>query len=106
MKLKLPLLITLLLVIPFFSIIAVAIPDPLGLTSIQQLIDKLTYLILQLAVMVAPIMLIIAGFFFVTSAGDPKRVDTAKKMVMWTLIGLGVVFMGRIIVSFIQGILV
>jgi len=37
-------------------------------------------------------MIIVAGYYFVTAAGDPEKIQTAKRIILWTLIGLLVLF--------------
>jgi len=36
------------------------------------------------------IMFIVAGLYFVTSNGDPSKISTAKKMVIWAIIGVAI----------------
>jgi len=53
---------------------------------------------------VVPAVIIIAGYFFVTSAGDPAKVSQAKKMVLYALIGLLIIGMAKGIVTLIKGV--
>ncbi len=104
-KYKLPLLITLLLAIPFFSIMAIAIPDPLGLTSVQQIIVKISALIRNLAIAISPVMFVYGGIRFITSAGNPEGVKTAQRIVTWTFVGLLVVIGADVLISVIMNII-
>jgi hypothetical protein len=54
---------------------------------------------------ILPIIIIIAGFLFLTSGGDPEKVRTAKRMIFWAIIGLAIVVLARGIISVIKGIL-
>jgi len=92
-----------------FLLIAVLIPltvqgvtieNPLRAQSFWDLIDKLIDFIFYLAIAVAPIMFIVAGFYFITAAGDPEKVNTAKKMILWVLIGLLIVFLAKALIVF------
>jgi len=78
----------------------VTIENPLRAQSFWDLIDKLIDFIFYLAIAVAPIMFIVAGFYFITAAGDPEKVNTAKKMILWVLIGLLVVFLAKALIVF------
>jgi len=87
-------LIFFLLLISFLvplTVEAVTIDNPLAADSFAELIDAIINIIFYLAVAIAPIMFIVAGFYFVTAAGDPEKILIAKKMILWTLIGLLVV---------------
>ena len=39
---------------------------------------------------VAVIFILYAAFLFLTSAGDPGKVDTARKIILWAAVGIGV----------------
>ena len=78
----------------------VTIRNPLGYDDFWQLIDKLIDFIFYLAIAIAPIMFIVAGFYFITAAGDPEKVQTAKKMILWVLIGLLIVFLAKALIVF------
>lgn len=78
-----------------FVVGAVTIDNPLQAKNFWDLIDRLIDFIFYLAIAIAPIMFIIAGFYFIGAAGDPAKIDTAKKMVLWTLIGLLVVMSAK-----------
>lgn len=49
----------------------------------------------------AVIMIIIGGFKYITSAGDPAKVNSAKDTILYAIIGLVVVAMSQMIVQFV-----
>ena len=53
------------------------------------------------AALVAVILIIVAGYMFITSAGDPDKVDRAGKTMSGAIVGLIIVFIARILVEFI-----
>jgi hypothetical protein len=53
----------------------------------------------------AVIMLIIAGYMFITSAGDAEKIEKATKTVSAAIIGMVVVFIARILVMYVIGII-
>ena len=89
----------------FFLLISILIPslvegvvrieNPLKAKSFEDLINRLIDFIFKLAIMIAPIMIIVAGFYFITAAGEPEKINTAKKIILWTLIGLLVVLSAK-----------
>jgi hypothetical protein len=50
-------------------------------------------------------MLIIAGYMFITSAGDAEKIEKATKTVSAAIIGMVVVFIARILVMYVIGII-
>ncbi len=93
-----------LLLIPFIAG-AVSIPNPIGAENFTDLIDKITNFIFVLALAIAPIMIIVAGFMFVLAQGEPDKIKQAKDMILWVLIGLLVVFAAKGIIQLFQEIL-
>jgi len=66
----------------------VCIENPLCANTLWELLDAIIVFIFYLAVPIAVIMIIIAGFYFVTAAGEPNKITTAKQIILYTLIGL------------------
>jgi hypothetical protein len=62
---------------------------------------NLVYWLLIFAGVAALFMVIFGGFRFMTSGGDPKAVEGARKTITWAIIGLIVVLLSFAIVSFI-----
>ncbi len=62
---------------------------------------KIVREILNYLALIATITVIIAGFYLVLSLGNEEGKEKAKKIVMYTLIGLVVILFARIIVGFI-----
>jgi hypothetical protein len=74
------------------------------LSCLPPLIASVVYLLLTGAGTVALFMIIYAGIKFITSGGDAKSVDGARKTLTYALIGLIVVLMSFVIVSLISKI--
>ena len=66
----------------------VCIENPLCANTLWELLDAIINFIFYLSMPIAVIMIIIAGFYFVTAAGDPNKITTAKQIILYTLIGL------------------
>ena len=49
----------------------------------------------------AVIMIIVGGFKYITSAGDPAKVSSAKDTILYAIIGLIIVAMAQMIVRFV-----
>jgi hypothetical protein len=57
-------------------------------TVATKLIPKVVNAISAIIGGVAVIMLIIAGYYYLTAAGNPEAISKAHKMVMWTVVGI------------------
>lgn len=88
-------LILLIIILVPLTVEAVTIENPLAADNFQELVDDLINIIFYLAIAVAPIMFIVAGFYFITAAGEPEKIQTAKKMILWTLVGLLVIMSAK-----------
>lgn len=71
------------------------------LSCIPLLITNLIYWGLILSSTVAVIFIIVGGINFIISNGDPKKIDTARKTVLFAILGLFVIFLSFFIVNLI-----
>ncbi len=78
----------------------VTIDNPLGYNDFWELIDKLIDFVFYLSIGIAPIMFTVAGFYFITAGGEPEKVNTAKKIILWTMVGLLIVLSAKGLISF------
>src|ERR1035437_3452570 len=69
------------------------------LDCIFPLIDNLIYWLILFSGTVALIMIIISGIRFITSGGDTKSVQTAKKTLTYAILGLLLVFLSVLIIN-------
>ena len=83
----------------------ITIQNPLSANSIGELIDSLINAIFWLAVVVVPLMIIIGAFYYITSAGSPEKIKTAKNIILYAAIGFLIVLFAKGIISVIQNVL-
>ena len=83
----------------------VVIENPLKYGSIEELIDSLINFIFWTSLAIVPLMIIIAGFYWLTAAGDPKKVKTALDIIKWTVIGFAIILFARGIIAIIRHVL-
>ena len=106
-------IILLLLVVisfSFFSLIVMAngspprLDNPLSSSNIKQLIEKITDTVTKVIGTLAVIMLLIAGILFLTSAGDPNRMGTARTCLFYAIIGIAVALGAKAVTEVIEKI--
>ena len=91
-----------------FPVLAQALEliNPIGSSTFEELIQKIVnFLAFRLAPPIAVIMIIVAGYYFVTSMGEPTKIQTAKQIILWVCIGLLVLFCASGIIKLLKDIL-
>jgi len=68
--------------------------------TLNNIVDWLFTILLIVAV----IAILIAAFFFITSAGDPEKVKTARQFVIYALIGVVIAVLAKGLVNFVSSI--
>jgi hypothetical protein len=80
--------------------------NPLGQgTGFTDVVDRILNIIFFVAIAVAPVMIIVAGFKFLTGGGNPETLKGARMMLMWTAVGFGIILMSKGIVFIVRGII-
>ena len=79
--------------------------NPLQWDTVEDLIKAIATFLRNLALAVTPIIIIVAGYYFVTSMGDPARITSARKMVLYAMIGLGIILVAEAIVVLIKTVI-
>ncbi len=108
MKLRLVKILYFLLIfsiLPLYANGQITIENPLDYDTFDELIDALINFIFWVGIALAPIMVLIAGFNFMTAAGDPKKVDTAKKILLYTAVGLAIILMAKGLIGILHQVL-
>jgi hypothetical protein len=81
---------------------AIEIQNPLKYNTIEDLIKAVIDFLFTLSLVVAPMVIIIAGFFFIFSQGQPEKVIQARNMVIYALIGLLIMMAAKGIIELIK----
>ncbi len=77
-----------------------------GINNFQELVNRLVDYILGLGLVIAPLVIIIGGISFATAGGDTGKIEKAKTMLLYALIGLAVVLLAKGIITTLQKIVV
>lgn len=76
-------------------------PESNSLYGTDGVITKITRLVAVIVGIAAVIVVIIGGLSYVLSSGDPNRVNSAKNMILYAIIGLIVALMAQVIVVYV-----
>lgn len=80
----------------------ICIDNPIKATSFEELIDSIINFLFVAVLALSSLMIVIAGYYFVTASGDPKKIEAAKKIILYTLIGLGIIMFAKAINSILK----
>lgn len=76
-------------------------PDPATLQQLEGIFKHILNIALTLGGLAVFIMLIIGGFKYLTSAGDPKQTESAQNTITMAIVGLLVAIGAWFILNFI-----
>ena len=79
--------------------------NPLRSTNIADIIKNIVTLLFNFALVLTPVMVVVSGIMFVTAAGDPGRISTAKSILLWTAVGLVIIILSRGLVAVLATII-
>ncbi|MFA5777569.1 MAG: pilin [Parcubacteria group bacterium] len=83
--------------------ISTNLPNPSG--GVVGIITNILYWLLSIFGMLAVIAFVISGIQYIFSVGDEKAIDTAKRSMKWSIVGVVVALSGLVVLYAIGGIL-
>ncbi len=79
--------------------------NPLKYDSIVKLIDGIATWLLSIGGALATVVILWAAFMYLTSGGSEERTTQAKKALLWAVVGIAILAVGKGITGIIKGIL-
>ncbi len=73
-----------------------------GDTGLMNIIKDTLNTVIALAGVVCVVMMIVAGYSYITAAGDENKVKKASQTLTWAIVGLVVCFVAIVLVNFIM----
>ncbi|MCX6720111.1 MAG: TrbC/VirB2 family protein [Candidatus Staskawiczbacteria bacterium] len=80
---------------------AIAIPN-FGPTSFCALLTGISGTLAGFIGAIGTIMIIVAGIFYLTSAGSPQKMETAKKTLIYAIVGLAIALSATAIIEVVK----
>lgn len=77
-------------------------PDPAGLTELENLFANVISVVVTLGFVVMMVLLIMAGFKYLTSGGEPKAIQSAHHTLSWAILGILLMIVAWILLQLIQ----
>jgi len=73
-------------------------------TSMPELFLRLASILMNISVFAATVMLMYGAIVYVLSASDERKIQKAKRIMFWSLIGLVLALIARFVVNYFLGI--
>ena len=70
---------------------AFAIENPINSGTFEAVVAKIAELIARIGMVLVVVFIIYSGFLFVSARGDEKKLESAKSMFFWTIIGAAII---------------
>ncbi len=80
----------------------VSLPNPLSVTTVPDLVDKIATFIVELASPVFVIMLLVGAFQMLGAAGNESKFAQGKKTITYTIVGMAVVLAAKGIAAVVK----
>lgn len=77
----------------------IKIVNPIKANDVTELIQDVTNYILAITASVMLILLIIAGYRYMTAGGNEERAKNAKNAIKWTIIGILIILVSGIVIN-------
>ncbi|MDO8633035.1 MAG: pilin [Candidatus Wildermuthbacteria bacterium] len=69
--------------------------NPLQAKTFTDLINNIMNFLFGVSIVVIPIMVVFAGFMFLTAGGNPAQFTKARGLLLWTAVGFGVILLAK-----------
>ncbi|OWK27428.1 MAG: hypothetical protein US76_04335 [Parcubacteria group bacterium GW2011_GWA2_38_13b] len=77
----------------------------LTLDKIVSILERFSRYFYSIAIVLAVILTVYIGITFLTAGGDDSQITKVKKMLIWLVLGVAILLIGRGIITFVRDIL-
>lgn len=79
----------------------IELENPVSANSVPELINTVIKAILGIVGAVALLYLVLGGFTWLTSQGNPEKVKKGRETLVWAIFGLAMIFFSYVILNFV-----
>jgi hypothetical protein len=72
--------------------------------ELNSLLISIRNVLVAAGIIIAAIFLILGGYGFITSGGSAEKVETARKQIMYALIGIAIILIAATLVSIVKAV--
>jgi hypothetical protein len=73
--------------------------------DLQSLLTTIRNILAAVGIIIAAIYIILGGYTFITAGGSAEKVDTARKQIMYAVIGVAIILVAVALVGIVKSIL-
>lgn len=84
---------------------AVAITSPIQAKTFQDIVNGIVNFANSLLAPLSTLMVLIAGFLYMTGGNNPEKIKTAHRVLIWALVGIGVVLISNGITLIVKSVI-
>jgi type IV secretion system pilin len=77
------------------SVTSVSIPNPLKVTSISSLIDRIVDYVIGIASIILPLVIIWGAYQMIWSGGDLEKIISGRKTITYAIIGFALILISK-----------
>lgn len=88
-----------------YGVALAQIKNPLGVENFEDLVKGITTWLVRIASPIGVIVIVYAGAKFLMAKGDPAKINEAKQILWYAIIGLAIVFAASGLVSLVRSII-
>lgn len=81
------------------------IDNPLGTGEVKTVITRIADFLTAIAGAIATIVILYAGYLYLTGGGNPNQIEQARKALTWAIVGFAIILVARGIAALIENIL-
>lgn len=96
-------LILVFLLIPL--IVVATITNPISYTEFEELLNGIADFLFKFGIALIPIAIIAGAYYFITAGGEAEKIETGKKIIIYAIIGVIVIFLAQAIINEILPVL-
>jgi|GEM_PF-2629094 len=74
-------------------------------SALERLIEDIVDFIFWAGLIICPLIVVIGGFMYMTAGGNFSRATSAKKLILWAVIGLAIAVAAKFIIGILKYIL-
>ncbi|MBI4132766.1 MAG: TrbC/VirB2 family protein [Candidatus Sungbacteria bacterium] len=96
-----------LVVMTMFAVVAsaVSVQDPLGGKKFEDIIKGVVSFANTILAPLSTLMILIAAFLYMTGGGNPEKITTAHRVLIWALVGIAIVLLSNGALAIIKNVL-
>lgn len=79
----------------------IELENPVSANSVPELINTVIKAILGIVGAVALLYLVLGGFTWLTSQGNPEKVKKGRETLVWAIFGLAMIFFSYVILNYV-----